>query len=325
MNRRLASPTPTPACTTPHDRLVAAARLAAPNLPTAVDNALHAVSLAEPAALQRALRDQLAAHAGPALVAGTLDRRLVLIKRRHKAERGAARWVAADLSGKAHQTRAWPAWTSRDAHLHLDRPQSWLSHASLDDQAVYRLTRPRVLLVALYHPEHFPLPRFPLAISDLARAARAALLGQVSLLDMQLGVALEDILDAVTTRRPDVLGISATFGQHDLMVRLLDTVIALPTRPLIVAGGSLTKTSCRVDQVVRLDQDRDWHLDRAAMWRRLCALGLRRCLFGVESGVDSVLERFNKETTGEQTHSPSGACRRSACRPGSPTSPSTTS
>jgi hypothetical protein len=479
VNRRLASPTPTPACATPHDRLVAAARLAAPNLPTAVDNALHAVPLAEPAALQSALRDQLAAHAGPVLIAGTLDRRLVLIKGRRKAKRGAARWVVADLSGKAHQTRDWPAWTSRDAHLHLDRPDSWLSPATLDEQAVHRLTRPRVLLTALYHPEHFPLPRFPLAISDLARAARASLLGQVSLMDMQLGVTLEDILDAVTTRRPDVLGISATFGQHDLMVRLLDTVTALPTRPLIVAGGSLTarnerlllsrypdllvargageptiqdilgswhgdleraqirgvgylgaardtgtltiatarsfrhtatvgnqlqtdilpeldlldatfrhngvaqlessrgctnycsfcprshkgqwsgadphalpwilaemgsifrryselsrtiylvdeefigrdehavaralavartlhqagfqwETSCRVDQVVRLDQGRDWHLDRAAMWRRLCALGLRRCLFGVESGVDSVLERFNKETTGEQ-------------------------
>jgi hypothetical protein len=36
------------------------------------------------------------------------------------------------------------------------------------------------------------------------------------------------------------------------------------------------------------------------MWRTLCDRGLRRCLFGVESGVTSILERFNKETTAEQ-------------------------
>ena len=36
------------------------------------------------------------------------------------------------------------------------------------------------------------------------------------------------------------------------------------------------------------------------MWRELVERGLRRCLFGVESGVTSILERFNKETTGEQ-------------------------
>jgi hypothetical protein len=36
------------------------------------------------------------------------------------------------------------------------------------------------------------------------------------------------------------------------------------------------------------------------MWRGLVDRGLRRCLFGVESGVDSILERFNKETLGEQ-------------------------
>ncbi len=75
---------------------------------------------------------------------------------------------------------------------------------------------------------------------------------------------------------------------------------ALAVASTLHQAGFQRETSCRVDQVVRLDQDRDWRLDRAAMWRWLCALGLRRCLFGVESGVDSVLERFNKETTGEQ-------------------------
>ncbi|NLT56848.1 MAG: cobalamin B12-binding domain-containing protein, partial [Actinomycetales bacterium] len=102
-----------------------------------------------------------------------------------------------------------------------------------------RLRAPRLLLVALYHPEIFPLPRFPLGISDLARAARASLHGQVRLLDMQLGVDLEGILDEVEQWRPDIIGISATFGQHDVMAELLDHLTTLESVPLLIAGGSL--------------------------------------------------------------------------------------
>jgi radical SAM superfamily enzyme YgiQ (UPF0313 family) len=425
--------------------------------------------LAEPTRL----RDRLAADLGDrvrrVVVSGTLDRRLLLLQRLDD------RWALAELSGQPLGTRDWPAWSQ--GHLSVDRPGSWLSPADVDEEMVHRLMRPRVLLVALYHPEHFPLPRFPLGISDVARAARATLLGEVELMDMQLGTTLEDVLDRVRTWSPDILGVSATFGQHDLFLRLLDQVNDLPAPPLVVAGGSLTarnervllerypsllvaraagestmqdllahwhglldrdqvrgvgflggprgegvlsisrtyrhtstvanrlqtdilpeldlldrtfehrgvaqlessrgctnycsfcprshkgnwsgsspeafrwilremdsvfarhpdisrtvylvdeefigrgedavpralamaevlhrtgfrwETSCRVDQVTRFDQDRSWHVERAAMWRTLVGRGLRRCLFGVESGVDSILERFNKETTAEQ-------------------------
>lgn len=403
------------------------------------------------------------------IVTGTLDRRLLLLQ--HPS---GDRWTAADLSGRPHQTRNWPAW-ARPA-IHLDTPETWLSTATLSPEARERLTRPRVLLTALYHPEYFPLPRFPLAISDLARAARSTLTGQIELMDMQLGVTLDEIITTVAANRPDILGVSATFGQHDLLVRLLDSVAAVEHRPLVLAGGSLTarnerlllerylwlliargageptiadilaywhgdlglnqvrgigytgasrgegtlaigrfhknaivtnraqidilpeldllaetfehrgvaqlessrgcmnfcsfcprghkgswagtdpttlpwivramgevfdrypevsrtlylvdeefigrgpdatsraltvadvlhregfrwETSCRVDQVVQPANERAWHLDRAHLWRQLCERGLRRCLFGVESGVTSILTRFNKETTSEQ-------------------------
>lgn len=52
---------------------------------------------------------------------------------------------------------------------------------------------------------------------------------------------------------------------------------------------------------MHLKHDRAWHVERAKMWRTLVReRGLRRMLFGVESGVDSILTRFNKETTAEQ-------------------------
>lgn len=423
--------------------------------------------LLDPHRLRRTVETALAGAAGRVRIAGTLDRRLLCVERRD------GQWVVADLSGQPHCTRTWPAWAH--GHIEVENPGSWLSLATVDVQALYRLSRPSALLVALYHPEYFPLPRFPLGISDVARAARSTLIGTVRLADMQLGLTLEEMVRQVRTEEPDILGISATFGQHDLMVRLLDAAFGLPRPPLVVAGGSLTarnedllleryprllvargggeatiegllthwhgdidlghvpglgfngagrggglaiarrrtakpltrdatadifpeldllpatiehhgvaqletsrgctnfcsfcprghkgmwsgtaperlpwmltemrrvfdrfpqvsrtvylvdeefigrdtdagsraldiarvvdgagfrwESSCRVDQVARPDHGLEWHAGRVEMWRMLVHRGLRRMLFGVESGVDSILERFNKETTGQQ-------------------------
>ncbi|WP_405999868.1 B12-binding domain-containing radical SAM protein [Streptomyces sp. NBC_00829] len=424
----------------------------------------HRLSIA-PESLRAALADR---HTARVHVTGTLERRLVFL------EREDGQWAVADLSGQPHDTRTWPAWT--DGHLQLDTGRSWLSLAKLDEHIVYRFSRPQVLLAALYHPENFPLPRFPLGISDVARAARSTLLGTVSLADMQLGVVLDDLLTRVREDTPDILGVSATFGQHDLLIKLLDAAYALDAPPTVIVGGSLTarneglllgrypdllvaraggeetmeallghwhgdlkrdqipalgfngvargggiaigrrhtakqvardasadifpeldllpatfeyhgvaqleasrgctnfcsfcprghkgtwsggapdrlpwmlgeirrvfdrypevarvlylvdeefigagpdaveralsvagvlkaagfawESSCRIDQVVHRGHDRAWHVERAQMWRTLVReQGLRRMLFGVESGVDSILSRFNKETTAEQ-------------------------
>ncbi|WP_406279181.1 hypothetical protein OH799_11530 [Nocardia sp. NBC_00881] len=433
------------------------------------DSPLRSVSLTDPQALGDALRGCVGADP-MVVVTGTLDRRLVLIE--HHDGRT---WTAADLSGQPHSTRSWPAWTR--GNVLVEQPSGWLSTAGLTDEGRYRMTRPRLLLAALYHPEYFPLPRFSLAISDLARAARSTLLGDVSLLDMQLGATVPEIVERVLAGAVDVLGVSMTFGQHDLAIRLLDEVMEMVSPPLVIAGGSLAvrnerilleryprllvargagevtiadvlahwhgdlaadevrgigyqgtargqgtlmigsrprhtatvgnraqtdmwpeldllgptferqgvaqletsrgctsscsfcprghkgqwagappealgwilgemravfdqhpqvsrtlylvdeefigrdadavaralsvadtlseagfgwETSCRVDQAVRLDSDRGWHIERAHLWRGLVERGLRRCLFGVESGVDSVLQRFHKDTTGSQ-------------------------
>ncbi|MCX5402284.1 radical SAM protein [Streptomyces sp. NBC_00102] len=451
---------------TPANRLFAALRAALDSgTPTTTEVADRL--LLSPSLLRRHLERQYSDRIGRLRVTGTLDRRLVLIERTDR------RWVIADLSGQPHASRRWPEWLT--GHITIENPDSWISRAEVDDYAAHRFTRPRVLVTALYHPEYFPLPRFPLGISDVARAVRSTLIGDVDLRDMQLGVTLAELLDQVTADSPDILGISATFGQHDLMTELLDITYRLPSPPLVVAGGSLTarneglllktypelliargageptikdvlrywhgdirldeiqgigynggsrgtgvlgiarrrtakpvsssqdeifpeldllpatlevrgvgqaetsrgctnfcsfcprghkgqwhgaepelfpwflgavgqiyddfphvsrtlylvdeefigrgldavpraldmahtlhdagfkwETSCRIDQVTRPDRDRAWHTERATMWRTLQDRGLRRCLFGVESGVDSILTRFNKETTGEQ-------------------------
>jgi hypothetical protein len=75
---------------------------------------------------------------------------------------------------------------------------------------------------------------------------------------------------------------------------------ALEMAGVLHGAGFRWETSCRIDQVTDPGRDLAWHTERAGMWRALVGQGLRRCLFGVESGVDSILERFNKETGGEQ-------------------------
>lgn len=75
---------------------------------------------------------------------------------------------------------------------------------------------------------------------------------------------------------------------------------ALAVACAISDAGFAWESSCRIDQVVRLDRDRAWHVERASMWRSLLGAGLRRMLFGVESGVTSILQRFAKDTTSEQ-------------------------
>jgi hypothetical protein len=209
------------------------------------ETAFDQIPLTDPARLTEAIRAQ--ADGFEVVVTGTLDRRLVLIEHRLQQDgpAGAATtWTAADLSGRPHRTRAWPTWTAE--RLTIGDPDGWLSAARVTAEGAARLLSPKLLLVALYHPEYFPLPRFPLGISDLARAARATLLGQVELIDMQLGSALDDVLDSIAATEPDIVGVSATFGQHDLMAVLLDQLTACQDAPMVVAGGSLTARNERL-------------------------------------------------------------------------------
>ncbi|POP63758.1 radical SAM protein [Pseudomonas syringae] len=341
----------------------------------------------------------------------------------------------------------------------------------MTDGQLLHLNHPSIMLIGLYHPETFPLPRFHLGISDLARELRARWIGKVTLYDMQLGLTLDKIKNFILSSNPEVIGISVTFGQYDLLVELLEFLNspALIKRPIIVAGGSLAahlqadllksslldfvavgagegaivgiaeyllgqlpieaipdtayitnetvvhtnrvsnrndrdimpeldlldatlasfgvmqlessrgcsyacsfcprshkgiwagehssslmalmpyiarifekhpliskriflvdeefvgyqtddlalgrcrdvakvitsfgfnfETSSRIDQVYRPRKSRAWHLERMAFWLSLSQNGMQRCLFGVESGVDSILTRFNKKTTTAQ-------------------------
>ncbi|EIU6784208.1 radical SAM protein [Vibrio parahaemolyticus] len=321
------------------------------------------------------------------------------------------------------------------------------------------------LLIGLYHKTNFPQPRLALGISCMARAIRSEALGKAVLKDMQLGESLDDIIQYIRLEKPNIVGISVTFGQYDLLEKLLDSVYSLNDEISFIVGGSLSslntnallskypkltigyssgestitnfikfqhgdidisqvpgisyiesgeikkngkvsnrnvdevlpeldlldetlklkgvmqlessrgcsyacsfcprehkgiwagdnpvkikyllphisnsfdslkvekkiylvdeeffgynrlsdnrvlevadvlssfgfkfETSSRVDQIYRGNKDRGWHIKRLEVWKNLKENGLDRCLFGVESGVDSILVRFNKKTTSD--------------------------
>jgi radical SAM superfamily enzyme YgiQ (UPF0313 family) len=414
-----------------------------------------------PDAFAESLEAELAGRVARVIVNGTFDRRLLLLQGEEN------RMVACSLDGSALGTLPWPTRVPSD--LELEQPDAPVSDVLVSADLVRRLTTPEIVIVALYHPENFPLPRFPLGISDLARAVRSTLMGHVTLLDMQFGLTVEDVGREIRMRSPDIVGISATFGQHDVLTAVMAELAALEGSPLVVFGGSLSalnrdilldefpdglvcfgpgeptmqdvvaawhgnipssavrsvarrsselallrsfprnreyddivpeldllertlefngvmqlessrgcthacsfcprshkgrwngyharlfenviaevnevyaraphisrklflvdeefvgsnkhgdalsrasgvsdllddagfrwETSTRVDQIYRADRDREWHLERIRFWSHLRDHGLSRCLFGVESGVDSILERFNKHTTADQ-------------------------
>ena len=118
-----------------------------------------------------------------------------------------------------------------------------IHHFQILDEASFlkKITSPVVQLIVLYHQENFPLPRFALGISDIATSLRDNMLGTVVLTDMQLGETIDSLEENIRKNKPDIVGISVTFGQQDLLEVLIERIQTIPDYdPLIVTGGSLS-------------------------------------------------------------------------------------
>ena len=108
--------------------------------------------------------------------------------------------------------------------------------------------KPSLFFAALYHPENFPLPRFSLAISDLIRSARLTGAAHIVSRDMQLGASIDSLVTDILEEKPDILGISATFGQQDVLDDLMRELDArgAPEGMQIVFGGSLCALNSKI-------------------------------------------------------------------------------
>jgi len=96
----------------------------------------------------------------------------------------------------------------------------------------------QIALISLAKPEIYTFPRFALGISDIANALRNQFLSEVSLFDLQL-TEVENVLEKITEKNFDVIGISMTFGLFDVMVDLVEKLQRFAPNSKITVGGSL--------------------------------------------------------------------------------------
>lgn len=180
-----------------------------------------------PNLLREALSGALGLEPDDLLIVGPLDRRVVL------ARQDGNRWSFCSFTEPLN-TLPWPR---PDFRFSSSRR---LQSIEVPTSALNWLTSPKVGLVALYHPENFPIPRYPLGIGDICRALRKQMIGSACMHDMQVGETIRSIATELEQSAPDIIGISATFGQDDVLNDLLDELgSAFLQNRLLVFGGSL--------------------------------------------------------------------------------------
>jgi radical SAM superfamily enzyme YgiQ (UPF0313 family) len=117
---------------------------------------------------------------------------------------------------------------------------SRMSKCYLKQSQIELLSEPSIRLIVLCHKENFPLPRFALGVADLAASVRRGLWGQVTISDMQLDTCLIALIESLRNEKPDIIGISITFGQNDILEELLKGLTTITNyNPIVVVGGSL--------------------------------------------------------------------------------------
>ncbi len=187
-------------------------------------------TLLTPSALAESIRTFLPNN--EVIVTSSASRRLLAVNKEGDD------WIVGNLNGAPIASASWPEWFFRNVLLR--RSDACVSSASIPPPVLDRMRRPRILLASLYHPEIFPFARFPLGISDLARAARDELCARVDLLDMQTGCTTSDVVSAALGGHYDLVGVSATFGQHDQQQAILEALFSSASDTVVMAGGSLT-------------------------------------------------------------------------------------
>ncbi len=155
-----------------------------------------------------------------------------------------------------HSVKESPFYLAHKDEMILKEHLGSVALVKMTEATYAKLKKPRVHLVGLYHPENFPLPRFHLGISDICRSIREQHQAEVHLTDMQFSKTVREVYEEVCHSNPDIVGLSVTFGQQDILEELLDLFNANPAfKPLIVIGGSLAalnyerileRTSCLV-------------------------------------------------------------------------------
>lgn len=196
-------------------------------------------SYAAPNELEKKLNLLLAEYNTKCLVLGTIEDRIFIF---YKPDHTAI-FVSLGLPLNTLMQPLLPLVSFTDLYNEANILGGNISTAFID-----RVRKPKVVLASLYHPEVFPLPRVALGISSIARALRKELIGQVHLFDMQLDMNVTELYQQLVSHKPDVIGISVTFGQQDILDKLLVMIYRdnLQHQTKILLGGSLPTLNQKV-------------------------------------------------------------------------------
>lgn len=96
-----------------------------------------------------------------------------------------------------------------------------------------RLTLPRIMFINPCVLENFPIPRLSLSVGLPAAYLRQHHRADVRIVDMQMGVDLDSVIAEIEAFRPDLVGMSVSYGQRDIAMDILDRVTELNRRGLL--------------------------------------------------------------------------------------------
>lgn len=104
-----------------------------------------------------------------------------------------------------------------------------------------RLNIPKVILINLYIKDVFPVPRFCLNIGCLTSYLRKYQIADVRIFDMQFNDSKDAVIDAIDFFLADIIGITVTFGQYNLLCEMLDLIFSkLKNIKYVVAGNVIS-------------------------------------------------------------------------------------
>lgn len=107
----------------------------------------------------------------------------------------------------------------------------------LDNKLKELLNMPKILLINLSVVENFPIPRLNLSTGVIASFLRKKQMANVKIIDMQIGITIDQIVSQCLEIHPDIIGISVSFGQKDLANTLLEKLFLNNIKSLITIGN----------------------------------------------------------------------------------------
>ncbi|MXQ55138.1 B12-binding domain-containing radical SAM protein [Shimazuella alba] len=140
-----------------------------------------------------------------------------------------------DLRSNVLLQRYNPNW-----HQGLNNTISWYTF-EYSEKLLEHLKMPTMLLINLCVIDNFPIPRLNLSIGTLASYLRKQQVAQVHILDMQMGITIDEIVKEALKLQPNLIGMSVNFGQKLLAFSILDKFFEAKKmkklNSLIIAGN----------------------------------------------------------------------------------------